>query len=290
MATNPDVLTRELTTFRSRLFAYNAGAFSSGGAAVLIDPGIYPDEIGAIRSHIGASGAELTAIVITHSHWDHLLGPECFPGVMKLQQAESIAVAHEFGPAIERQVTAWSEQGGVTRAAPFLLPEPDETFGERLELRVGNTAIELRAAPGHAPEQLVVWHAETGLLWAADMLSDIEIPFVMDRLAPYRRTLDDLARLDVRALVPGHGKATAEGGEIRRRLDEDRRYLAELESRIGAAVRAGSGVRAAVSDCAGMEFRNRDANAGAHRLNCVTAFYELGGPVEAGINGWDRLQ
>ena len=282
--------TSVLALAHSRLFAYNAGVFSSGGAAVLIDPGIYPDEIGAIRSHVGASGAELTAIIITHSHWDHVLGPEHFPGVMKLQQVEAIAVAHEFGPAIERQVAAWSEQGGVTRATPFVLPEPDETFGERLEFRVGNTAIELRAAPGHAPEQLVAWHAESGLLWAADMLSDIEIPFVMDKLAAYRRTLDQLAGLDIRALVPGHGKATRESGEIRQRLDEDRRYLAELESRVGAAVRAGLGVRAAVSDCAGMEFRNRDANTGAHELNCVTAFYELGGPVEAGIKGWDRLQ
>jgi hydroxyacylglutathione hydrolase len=283
-------LTRELIAFHSRLFAYNAGVFSSGGAAVLIDPGIYPDEIAAIRNHVAVSGAELTAIVITHSHWDHLLGPEHFPGVMKLQQLEAVAVAHEFGPAIERQVTAWSEQGGATRAAPFVLPEPDETFGDRLEFRVGDTVIELRAAPGHAPEQFVVWHAETGLLWAADMLSDIEIPFVMDKLAAYRRTLDQLAELNVQTLVPGHGKATRENEEIRQRLDEDRRYLAELEGRVGAAVRAGSGVRAAVSDCAGMGFRHRDENMGSHRLNCVTAFYELGGPVESGINGWDRLQ
>jgi glyoxylase-like metal-dependent hydrolase (beta-lactamase superfamily II) len=104
VAVSLSVLTRELTTFHSRLFSYNAGVFSSGGAAVLIDPGIYPDEIDAIRNHVGASGAELAAIIITHSHWDHVLGPEDFPGVMKLQQAESVAVAHEFGAADRKSV------------------------------------------------------------------------------------------------------------------------------------------------------------------------------------------
>ena len=43
-------------------------------------------------------------------------------------------------------------------------------------------------------------------MWAGDMLSDIEIPFVSQRLKAYEQTLDMLKGMDIRVLV----RATAE--------------------------------------------------------------------------------
>jgi hydroxyacylglutathione hydrolase len=282
-------LTTHLLVLRVPEMSYNAGVFVAGGEACLIDPGLGREDIRLIAEAAGSRQARPRYVVLTHSHWDHVLGSESFPGVPVVQQQAAVAVAAEFGQAIERQAAEWRKQAGES-PAEFSLREPDETFGDRMELRIGNETLELLHAPGHAEEQLVLYHASSGTLWAGDMLSDIEIPFVMQNLGAYRRTLDRLVLLDVRALVPGHGSPTADRDEIKARFEDDIDYLAEVHDRAMRAVLAGRGVREAFIDCKGMTFRHRDSNLGAHQLNVVSAFYELGGREEAGVKGWSRLQ
>ena len=279
-----------LTLFPSRSMSYNSGVFIHDRQAVLVDPGLFPDEVDRIRAHIYAQAAAPTRIVLTHSHWDHILGPEYFPGVPVIQQQESVAVLAEFGTRIEHQVTEWERQSNVPRDMPFLMPEPDETFADRLELALGDKTIELLHAPGHAPEQLVIYDRAEATLWAADMLSDIEIPFVMHSLWAYRLTLDRLAQFDIGVLVPGHGSPASSRADVRARFDADRAYLADLQQRVEAALAAGQGAAETVAACAGMSYSNRDQNEGPHRLNVETAFLELGGKAEPGHEGWNRFQ
>jgi len=273
-----------------RTMAYNGGVMMDRKEAILIDAGLFADEIDLLRSHIYSRGAHPTCLVVTHSHWDHVLGPEYFPGVPVVQQQESVAVFAGHHARIERQVTEWERQAGIQRDMPFLMPEPDQTFDDRLELRLGDKGIELIHAPGHAPEQLVVCDRAEATLWAADMLSDIEIPFVMQSLRAYRLTLDRLAQLDIDVLVPGHGRPVTSRAEVRVRFDTDRAYLAELQTRVEAALAGDHSVADTLSDCADMKYANRDQNEDAHRLNVETAFIELGGKPEPGHEGWNRFQ
>jgi hydroxyacylglutathione hydrolase len=270
--------------------SYNAGVLVAGEDALLIDPGLYPDEIDRMKAHVYERGASPKYVVVTHSHWDHVLGPEYFPGVPVIQQRESLAVLAESGTRIERQVTEWERKSGIQRDMPFLLQEPEQTFTDRLELGLGDGRIELLHAPGHAPEQLVVYDREGHALWAADMLSDREIPFVMHSLAAYRETLDRLAQMDVAMLVPGHGRPARNAGEARARFDTDRAYLAELQRRVEAAVRAGRSAADALATCADMRYAGREQNEEAHRLNVENAFLELGGEADREHPGWNRFQ
>lgn len=292
MSAEPNLrqLTPSIAVLHSRAMAYNAGVLIRGRDAVLVDAGLFADEVDLLRSHIYARGARPTHLVVTHSHWDHVLGPEYFPGVPVVQQQESVAVLAESGTRIEHQVTEWERQSGVQRDMPFLMYEPNQTFAERLELQVGEETAELLHAPGHAPEQLVVYDRAEQLLWAADMLSDIEIPFAMHNLRAYRETLDRLARLDVTVLVPGHGRPAKGQTEVKARFDADGAYLAELQRLVGAAVAAGRNVSAALAACEDMTYQNRDQNEDAHRLNVEKAFIELGGAPDPGHPGWNRFQ
>jgi len=279
-----------LALFPSRALAYNAGVMVSGKDAVLIDAGLFADEVDLLRSHIYTLGASPTRLVVTHSHWDHVLGPEYFPGVPVIQQQESVAVFAEHHTRIEHQVTEWERQSDVRRDMPFLMHQPDQTFEERLELPLGDRTIELLHAPGHAPEQLVVYDPGEGTLWAADMLSDIEIPFVMHKLTAYRHTLDRLAQLEVSVLVPGHGRPAKDQSEVRARFDTDRAYLAQLQRRVEAAVAAGRNAADTLSACADMTYQDHDQNEEAHRLNVETAFIELGRALDPEHPGWNRFQ
>lgn len=290
MSTNLRELTPGLAVLHSRAMSYNAGVIVRGRDAMLIDAGLFPDEVDLLRSHIYGSDASPTHLVVTHSHWDHVLGSEYFPGVSVVQQQESVAVFAEHHTRIEHQVTEWERQSNVDRDMPFLLSEPDQTFTDRLELRLGDKTIELLHAPGHAPEQLVVYDRSEQALWAADMLSDMEIPFVMHNLKAYRQTLDGLAQLEVSTLVPGHGRPANGESEVRARFDADRAYLEELQRRVEAAVAAGRNASDTLSACADMTYHDRDQNDEAHRLNVETTFTELGGAPDPRHPGWNRFQ
>jgi hydroxyacylglutathione hydrolase len=290
MSTNLRELTPGLAVLHSRAMSYNAGVIVRGRDAMLIDAGLFPDDVDLLRSHIYARDASPTHLVVTHSHWDHVLGSEYFPGVPMVQQQESVAVFAEHHTHIEHQVTEWERQSNVDRDMPFLLSEPDQTFADRLELRLGDKTIELLHAPGHAPEQLVVYDRTEQTLWAADMLSDIEIPFVMHNLRAYRQTLDRLAQLEVSTLVPGHGRPANGESEVRTRFDADRAYLEELQRRVEAAIAAGSNAVDTITSCVDMAYANHDQNEEAHSLNVETAFIELGGALDPRHPGWNRFQ
>src|SRR5438270_9548780 len=87
---------------QSELFHTNSGIWIAAGDACLVDPGIYPEEIAGIVRFVADLGATVRMIILTHSHWDHILGPEHFPGVRVLAQAEYRAVVRDHSDVILR--------------------------------------------------------------------------------------------------------------------------------------------------------------------------------------------
>jgi glyoxylase-like metal-dependent hydrolase (beta-lactamase superfamily II) len=272
---------------QSRFGQTNAGLWLSRGQACLIDPGVYPDEIADWDRFVTGQGVMSRTIVITHSHWDHILGPERTPGARVVAHAAfSTCVLGKEGQVwVER----WEAREGLTRARPFVAPQPDVAFEDEMTLDVGDLSLQLIHAPGHAADQLVVYHAESATLWAADMLSDLEPPYLAHSLVAYERTLARLAELEVRLLVPGHGSLATDAGQIGARLSEDAAYLAELRDRVGRAVRDGKTVQETVALCADVRYRCPEENAGPHRMNVESVYLELGGEADPAGVGWSRV-
>ncbi|MGC9397313.1 MAG: MBL fold metallo-hydrolase [Anaerolineae bacterium] len=286
MAIHFTQLTSHLWVTQSTLFATNSGIFLSGDEACLIDPGIAPETIEAIARFVDDQGATPRAIVLTHAHWDHVMGPEHFPDVPVIAHEGYLRVLREHGADLYRQIDAWETQAHIRRPHPFLLPKPTYTFDTALTLALGDARLRIFHAPGHAPDQCAVYHEESGILWAADMLSDVEIPLALS-LTAYERTLAHLATLDLHVLVPGHGAPTTDVGEIQRRLGADCAYLAELRERVTAAVTAGQTLAETVAVCAGMSLPCPCDDLTPHTWNVESAYAELGGHVEGPV-GWER--
>ena len=274
----------------SRLFDTNSGVFESAGQALLVDPGIYPDEIEKLSDFLTESQLVLQAILLTHSHWDHILGPERLPQASILAQARFKETARAEETSVRREIAAWEAEHQVTRLLPFVIPDPDLVFDDHLVVQVGDEALHLYAAPGHAADLCVAFHPATGTLWAGDMLSDLEIPSIFYKFPDYYNTLASLSKLDIRALVPGHGGATTDLDEIRARLSGDLAYLDELSRRAAEAVRRGLTLPETVEACANIPYRqsNKD-NADWHRLNVESAYAEYGGNVSNFKSGWSQF-
>jgi glyoxylase-like metal-dependent hydrolase (beta-lactamase superfamily II) len=137
-----------------------------------------------------------------------------------------------------------------------------------------------RDAPGHSDSQLTLHLPDRRLLFAADMLSDVEIPMLDRPPAVYRRTLEPLLQLTdsgaVETLVPGHGTIARGRDAALARLREDLAYLVELEQRSVAAARAGSDLERTTVELAAMEYRGKSggpfAMDGVHRENVRIAW------------------
>lgn len=273
---------------QSRSLIYNTGAFIADGAAWLIDPGTHPDEISALAEAVQHQGATITGIILTHYHWDHIFGPERLPALpVAAHAAFADTLAANFSGTVQ-QITRWEAHFGYRRSTPFVVPQLAHSLADSATLPLGNHELQIIHIPGHAPDQIAVYEPETATLWAADTLSDQEIPYVSDNLERYVTTLERLSTLPIRALAPGHGTPTTDTTEIRARLDADRAYLAELHARVGRAVAAGVSLEATVADCAGMALHHPDQNRAQHQLNVESAFIELGGPADPTRVGWSR--
>jgi glyoxylase-like metal-dependent hydrolase (beta-lactamase superfamily II) len=284
-----EALTPHLWTAKCRGYAMNTGILHDARHAALIDPALLPDEVEDIAAFCEGQQLKVETVVITHHHWDHCLGAARFSGAhIVAHQAYAAQTALDLEQT-RRSIRHYYEVEGVAPAAPFDPPMPDQTVDRVIGLMMGGVPVQLFHTPGHAADHLSVYDPDAACLWAGDLLSDLEIPFVSDRLDAFERTLGMFAAMEIHLLVPGHGSLTHDRAEITHRIEGDRAYLAALRSRVEAVVLAGGTAQATVAACADMVFRNPGANAGPHVMNVEQAFLECGGLAPAGAPlGWAR--
>ncbi len=182
--------------------------------AVVIDPS---GDVATLRLEIARSAANCAAILITHAHWDHLLG------VAELAEGTGAPVymAEAERAALERPDQL--PQGVSLRARAVDHPlQGDET------IEVAGISFEVLSVPGHSPGH-IAFHAD-GSLFSGDVLfagsvGRVDLPFGDwdTLLASIRRLLDRFPPETV--VYAGHGPPTTLGAELERNP-----FLAELRA------------------------------------------------------------
>jgi len=227
------------------------------GAVLLVDPGVLPDELAGLAAELTAAGQRPAAGVATHAHWDHVLWAGGLgPAPRFATRATAELVAARRGELVEQPLAEWGDEHYVRF---------DVELAGRLEAAPDDGAIpwpgppvRLVPAGGHCPGHAAVLVEGDGVLFAGDMLSELEVPLPdwelePDALGAYRRGLDALAGLaGVSLVVPGHG-SPGDAAELRRRADADRRYLDALEAAVAPVAAAGGDAEAAVAAAAGVD-------------------------------------
>lgn len=199
----------------------------TGSETALVDSGYLthaPQTLALVRHALGSQ--PLDRLLNTHLHSDHCGGNAA------LQAAYG---CHTAIPRLEAgKVAAWDEEAlsfratgqQCTRFSFDALLQP----GQRLEL--GAMAWEVLGAPGHDPHALLLFCPGEGILISGDALWENGFGVIFPELdgesgfIEARATLDLIATLDARVVIPGHGRMFADvAGALRRaysRLD----YLA----------------------------------------------------------------
>ena len=177
------------------LHAYNPGAMTGAGnwtwlitgrVPTLIDAGVgAPQHLEELEKAL--HGAALAQVLVTHAHSDHAAG-----------------------------VTALASRMPSVRFLKMPWPGRDRTWpvewrplagGDRIE--IGNVTATVVHTPGHAPDHVCIWHAETGTLFGGDLAiegSTVWIPAMLaGDLAAYLSSLDRVIALNPSWILPAHG-------------------------------------------------------------------------------------
>jgi glyoxylase-like metal-dependent hydrolase (beta-lactamase superfamily II) len=205
----------QLHVFVRDWLSSNSVVLRSRDGHVLIDTGYVrhaPLTAALLESERGIGAQPLAWIVNTHCHSDHIGGN----AALAAKYGCPIAVPAAEAPLIE----SWDEKALLYGYCD----QRAERFTVHQAIAAGTTHVwgdlEWRAvaAPGHAMGALVFHNAEHGILVSGDALWQHGFGFVMPpeidpaALPAARATLETLARLDVRVVIPGHGEPFADVG------------------------------------------------------------------------------
>jgi hydroxyacylglutathione hydrolase len=185
--------------------------------AVVVDPSGSASEL---RLRLASAGARCAGILLTHGHWDHLLG------VADLAEGTRAPVYMAEGERALLESPADVTPPGVSMR-PYT---PDVLLGGGETIEVGGISFEVFSVPGHSPAHLA-YYAD-GCLFSGDVLfagsvGRTDLPGASwDELVASIRTLVGSLPPET-AVYPGHGPATTLARELARNP-----FLAELRAEL----------------------------------------------------------
>lgn len=176
---------------------------------VLIDPGGDPERI---LDAINELNLQITLIVLTHFHFDHILAVE----PVRSETGASLAIHHA-------EASYLSDPPALFQ---FLSPGvPQRIVADRLlhdgdRFEVGDLTVEVLHTPGHSPGGISLWIAEERVVFSGDALfragigrTDFPGSSYEVLMRSIRERLFSLP--DDTTVYPGHGPPTTIGYERR---------------------------------------------------------------------------
>jgi glyoxylase-like metal-dependent hydrolase (beta-lactamase superfamily II) len=170
-------------------------------------------------------------VVNTHQHYDHVWGNSLFAAGKEFA-APILASELSREPARAQDAKLLKKQAEESRFAGLQLLEPNLYFRGEFLIDGGDLSLRLIPAPGHTPDQIVVWIPELSILLAADAL-EFPFPYVANPadLPVMLETMRKLQALNPKTVLPCHG-----GVHDASLIDRNLAYFAALESNVRKAI------------------------------------------------------
>ena len=216
----------------------NVGVLATEDGAVIVDTMTFRLQGRRIRELAERLGRGPTqAVVNTHYHGDHTHGNPAFAVGMRVVSTErTLRYLHAL------DASYWSGAAAGTL--------PNETFEDRLELRIGGKTIRLiHPGRGHTDGDLVVLFVEDRVVHTGDLFFNGRYPNIDleagGSVAEWAASIQRVLELDFDHVIPGHGPVTDREG-----LRGFQRFMEQLAAVGAGAARTGASLdetRAAAS-------------------------------------------
>jgi glyoxylase-like metal-dependent hydrolase (beta-lactamase superfamily II) len=221
----------------------NTGIVIGDDAVLVADtqatPAMAADVIRRIRE---VTDKPIRYVVLTHYHAVRVLGASAYQPQQILASQDTYDLIVERGEADKA-----SEIGRFPRlfrnveTVPPGLTWPTITFTGRMTLWLGKLEVQLlQLGRGHTKGDTVVWLPEERTLLSGDLVEFDATPYAGDAyFQDWPKTLDNVAALKPRALVPGRGPALKGEAQVQQGLEVTRSFISDVWQHVKAGADAG---------------------------------------------------
>ena len=203
----------------------NTAFITTGDGVLVIDSGPTRRYGEALRAAITkVTPQPIREVWNTHHHPDHVLGNQAFTDrPIKALDATRQALAAEGDSFL---ANVFRLTGDWAKGTELKLPDIPLHAGEQT---IGQHRFQLLSLQGHTAGDLAIFDRTTGVLFAGDLVFNQRAPTTPHaRLVDWLHSLDMLAALPFKVLVPGHGQPTS-GDALRQPIAETRQWLRWLD-------------------------------------------------------------
>ncbi len=248
----------------------NAGFIRDGETSMLVDTlfdePLTAGMLKAIEDATGIAPGEIGTLVNTHANGDHTHGNALVPNAEVIASNAAGREMMELPPAALAKLKAAGATGALGEAgehfakvfAPFDFSRargraPTRTFDKRLDLRVGDKAVELHMlGPAHTEGDTLVWLPGERVVYTGDLLFIDSTPVMWSgSVDNWLAACERILSFGAEYIVPGHGPITDATGV--RRVQE---YLRFLDREVRIRFDAGMPAEQTALDIALGEFRH----------------------------------
>ena len=222
----------------------NAIVVETSEGLVLVDPGGTMDAQPKYDGIRQAFKTPLNTAIYTHGHVDHIFG---VPYYLEEGQGPVRVIAQELLlPRLRRYIrtNGWNStintrqfRGGAEKVEwPLSYHEPNVTYSERMDLTVGHQEIFLRHCRGETDDHTWVFFPGPGVLCTGDLfiyaVPNAGNPQKVQRYAAdWAQGLREMAALEPKILLPGHGFPIVGQGRVREALLNTAAFLEHLDQK-----------------------------------------------------------
>jgi quinoprotein relay system zinc metallohydrolase 2 len=250
----------------------NIGFIIGTTAVAVIDTGGSVREgrqlLAAIRAR---TSVPIRYVINTHGHPDHMFGNAAFvaDGVTFVGHHRLPQAMATRGPLY---LDSFQRSMGDALLNDVRIVPPTRLVDGSLALELGERTVIVKAWPvAHSDSDVTVFDRTSQILFAGDLVFIRHIPVLDGSIKNWLDSLDDLAALPARRVVPGHGPVS----DWPAALADQRRYLGTLATDIRRDVKGGRPIREAAEQAATTERQRWELFEDYNTRNATAAYSQF---------------
>jgi glyoxylase-like metal-dependent hydrolase (beta-lactamase superfamily II) len=224
----------------------NTGIVIGDDAIMVIDTQATPVMAQDVIRHIRTvSDKPIRYVVLSHYHAVRVLGASGYQPQHVIASRDTYDLIVERGEAdMKSEIERFPRLFQAVESVPGLT-WPTLVFEGAMTLWLGKLRVDiLQLGRGHTKGDTVVWLPQERILFSGDLVEYETTPYTGDAyLADWPATLDAIAALKPKKLVPGRGAALQNEAEVAAGLDGTRAFITEMFGAVKAGAASGKDLR-----------------------------------------------
>jgi len=233
----------------------NTGVIVGDDAVMVIDtqatPVMAQDVIRRIRE---VTDKPIKYVVLSHYHAVRVLGAAGYAPEQIIASRDTYDLIVERGEQDKAsEIGRFPRLFQAVESVPPGMTWPTITFTGRMSIWLGKLEVQLiQLGRGHTKGDTVAWLPEQKILFSGDLVESGATPYAGDAyFSDWPHTLDNIAALQPRALVPGRGAALTTPDQVAAGLAGTRAFVSDVYSSVQAGVAAGKDLNAVYKETLG---------------------------------------